>query len=727
MKKILTIIGVLSTVWMAQAQDSTSVQLDETVISVQRTAQSKKAVAQTVHVINRSFMERANAPTTADLLQQTGQVFVQRSQQGGGSPVLRGFEASRVLLVVDGVRMNNAIFRTGHLQNVITMDNNALERAEVLFGPASTLYGSDALGGAVCFYTKRPQFSTSKNSVNIDLNGMLRYATVNQEKTAHLDFGVGGYRWASFTSFTRSDFGDLRMGKNPVGKEAFGLRNYYVDRINGRDSLIKNDDPYVQRYSGYTQYDLLEKVAFRQNSRVMHTLNIQYSNSSNIPRYDRLTDPDGAGLRSAEWYYGPQKRLMGAYHLDMSDLGWFNRGMRTIISVQDIEESRQNRRFGRTTLRSQVEQVKVFGFTSFVERATARGSLRTGVDAQYNDVTSTATETNIETNAETPYSTRYPDGGSTMSDVAAFVSLSQQHGKWIFNEGVRGGFSSMKGAFINKDFFPFPFSEVEQQTPTAAANLGAVWLPRTAWRIGVNFSSGFRMPNVDDTGKVFDSQPGSLIVPNPDIKPEQSYNSELNWRRQADRRIVWEGAVWHTALRNAIVTAPFQLNGRDSVLYDGIMSRVLANQNQRKANIYGVSTGLNGMITSYLDAQASITYTRGRIVQDNGDKTPLDHIPPVFGRVGLRAHHKRMDAEVFCIFNGAKPLSEYYLNGEDNEQYAPADGMPAWQTYNVRISWKVLKVLRIQAGIDNLFDAQYRNFASGINAPGRSFFIALRV
>ncbi|NJN34367.1 MAG: TonB-dependent receptor plug domain-containing protein [Saprospiraceae bacterium] len=75
---------------------------------------------------------------------------------------MRGFEASRVLLVVDGVRMNNLIYRSGHLQNAITVDQNMLDRVEVLFGTASTVYGSDALGGVVHFFTKKPLLNAQK-------------------------------------------------------------------------------------------------------------------------------------------------------------------------------------------------------------------------------------------------------------------------------------------------------------------------------------------------------------------------------------------------------------------------------------------------------------------------------------------------------------------------------------------------------------------------------------
>ena len=709
------------------AQDTSAVKLEETVISANRIAESRQTVAQSVNVISKSAIERNNAPNTAELLQNLGGVFVQRSQQGGGSPVLRGFEASRVLMVVDGVRMNNAIYRTGHLQNVLTVDNNSLERAEVLFGPASTVYGSDALGGAICFYTKKPKYSEKARSLTINPGFMIRYGSVNHEKTAHAELNIGGHRLASFTSFTHSAFDDLRMGKNTRGKADFGLRPYYIDRINGRDSLVRNSDPYLQKYSGYSQYDFLEKISFKQNSNMEHHLNFQFSNSSNIPRYDRLTDPDGTGLRNAEWYYGPQKRLMASYQLNVRNLGWFNNGLRTTLSWQDIDESRNSRRFNRTGLKKQIENVKVTGLTSMAERVNGRNTLRVGADFQYSDVTSVAYEENITTGIQTPVGTRYPDGGSYMADAAGFATLSQNLGKLILSEGARGGFSTMHGSFVNTDLFPFPFSEVSQKSPTGSGHLGLVWLPTTKWKVSAIAATGFRMPNVDDIGKVFDSQAGSLIVPNPDLKPEQTYNLELGWQYAPNSRFRWETSLWNTSFRNAIVTDNFQYNGQDSVVYDDVLSRILANQNKRKANIWGFTTGINSDITSFLTLQASCTYTYGRILQNEGGTTPLDHIPPFFGKISARYHKNKLDAEVYSIFNAKKSLNDYYLNGEDNEQYAPADGMPGWYTLNLRLGYRLIRFVNIQAGVDNITDVQYRNFASGINAPGRNIFVALRL
>lgn len=734
MKKILFTIALLFLFQLKTFAQTTpadtaqrAVSLDETIISANRVSQSRTAVAQQVKVLRRAQMEQLNAQTTADLLINSGLAFVQKSQQGGGSPVLRGFEASRVLLVVDGVRMNNAIYRSGHLQNIITMDNAALERAEVLFGPASTVYGTDALGGAICFFTKNP--TLSNGGLLTKGGAFVRYGSVNEEKTAHADISLAGRRFGSFTSFTYSDFGDLRMGKNEGSAPFFGKRDFYVERIGGKDSLVKNSDPYLQKFSGYQQYDLLQKFVFQQNSNLRHTLNAQYSTSSDIPRYDRLTDPrSSGGLNSAEWYYGPQDRLMVAYTLALNELGWFNGGLRTTLSWQDIEESRHNRNFGAPNRTSRVEQVKVWGLTADAQRNWGRQSLHIGLDGQYNDVTSTASRFNVNTGAVTPQSTRYPDGGSQMTNAAVYAThhWRSRDEIWSFSEGIRAGFASLSAVFRDKTFFPFPFSEVEQSSPVASGSLGAVWSGAKNWRVAVNASSGFRMPNVDDLGKVFDSQAGSVIVPNPDIVPEKTYNLDLSVTYQITDKLRWENVGWATAFRDAIVTDVFQFDGQDSILYNNAKSRVLANQNKRKAQILGFSSSLEADVLKDLAAYGSVTYTQGKIQLDEGGTKPLDHIPPVYGRLGLRWHTTKATAEAFVLWNGKKKLEDYNTEGEDNLQYAPATGMPAWTTWNLRGSYRFAKYLTVQAGVDNLLDVQYRAFASGINGPGRNLFVTLR-
>ncbi|MBL7865170.1 MAG: TonB-dependent receptor plug domain-containing protein, partial [Cyclobacteriaceae bacterium] len=322
--------------------------LDELVVSANKIPEQRRLVAQQIQVVSPTILRDFNAQNSGDLIQNTGVVALQKSQQGGGSPIMRGFEASRVLLMIDGVRMNNLIYRAGHLQNIITVDNNMLDHAEVLFGPSSTVYGSDALGGVVHFYTRNPKFSTD-DKLSVSGNAFVRLGTANQEKTSHVDLNLGGKRFASLTSFTYSYFDNLTMGKetNSSLGEQFGVRPQYVERAanNLSDALVQNGDPFKQVQSGYKQWDLLQKFSFKQSDRVSHLINFQYSNSTNIPRYDRLTDPQGTGLRFAEWFYGPQTRMMASYQLKVTDLGKMADQVTATLSYQNIEESRYDRRF----------------------------------------------------------------------------------------------------------------------------------------------------------------------------------------------------------------------------------------------------------------------------------------------------------------------------------------------------------------------------------------------
>lgn len=225
-----------------------SVNLEEVVVSVNREQTRKINTPQHILNVNKNFIGYANKQSVADLLTETGQVLVQKSQQGGGSPVLRGFEASRILLVVDGVRMNNLIYRSGHLQNCITVDQFMLNNMEVLFGPSSLSYGSDALGGTIIFNTQNPVLSTTYGSAVSKGHAVLRYGSANNEGTAHIDYNYGTDKFGSLTSFTFSNFGDLRAGtsRNPFlpDDDSYIRSNIYVKPYGGAaDEMISNDSP----------------------------------------------------------------------------------------------------------------------------------------------------------------------------------------------------------------------------------------------------------------------------------------------------------------------------------------------------------------------------------------------------------------------------------------------------------------------------------------------------
>ena len=303
------------------------------------TAMSNMGVSQVAKLTTRAPV--LTTETTGDLLEGSGQVHLQMSQQGGVSPVLRGFEANRVLLVVDGVRMNNAIYRAGHVQNAGTVDPFAIQRTDVIMGPSSVLYGSDALGGVVHFVTQAPRFSYGGTEVKGKV--LTQGNTANGGWAGHAEVAVRAPRWGSVTQVSHRHFGDLRMGSwRAHGDSTWGLVTHLVERRVGRDVLVDNADPEIQAPTGYSQWDLQQRMRLRLREGFVD-VNVQHSTTTDVPRFDVYNDRVGALPKWAEWRYGPQERTMLAVtHQKAFSGGWV---WTTLGSLQDVEESRIKRRF----------------------------------------------------------------------------------------------------------------------------------------------------------------------------------------------------------------------------------------------------------------------------------------------------------------------------------------------------------------------------------------------
>jgi hemoglobin/transferrin/lactoferrin receptor protein len=703
-----------------------SYSLEEIIFSANKFEEKRKDIAQNIQVISSKEITNLNQQNTADLLQSTGNIFVQKSQLGGGSPVIRGFETNKVLLVVDGVRMNNAIYRGGHLQNILTIDNTVLEKTELIFGPGSVIYGSDALGGVMHFFTKNPKLSLD-STLFVSCNSFIRYSTANQEKTGHIDFNFGRKYLASLTSITYSDFGDLRQGasRNPFYGN-WGKREFYVQRINGRDSVIANPNSTIQKTSGYKQYDILQKFLFKQSEKITHVVNFQFSNSSNIPFYARLQQTVDSKPRFAEWYYGPQKRIFSSYTLNVCSTTKMFNSFRIILAYQNIEESRNDRRLNSILLNSRTENLNIATVNFDLEKRILKHEIRYGIEASFNSVKSNATTTDIREGRTFKLNTRYPDGGSTYQSIAGYVSHSLEiNKKLILNDGVRLSMVNLNSKFIDKTFFPFPFNEVSQSNSAFSGNIGLVYMPTNSWRITSLVSSGFRAPNVDDLSKVFESVRGNIIVPNPNLKPEFTYNLDLGISKSINDNATIGINGFYTIYKNVITTSSSNFNGKDSIFYDGQLSKVTSNLNANEAYIYGYNSFLSADISEFVSLYSCFNYTYARIKTDSINY-PLDHIPPTFGKTSLVLKKQRFRGEFYAMYNGWKRLKDYNLKGEDNFAEATAYGMPAWFTLNLRTNFNIHKNLMLQMSLENILDKNYRTFASGISAPGRNFSITIR-
>lgn len=701
------------------------VEIGEIVISANKWEQDKSEIPNEITSITPRQIEFRNPQTAADVLESSGQVFVQKSQLGGGSPMMRGFAANAVLIVFDGIRMNNAIFRGGNLQNVIQIDPNILKGAEVVFGPGSVIYGSDALGGVMDFHTIDPEFSIDDKPY---VSGQVfsRYSSANNEKTGHVHFNLGGKKISSVTSISFSDYDDLKTGSNRTDEfPDFGKRPSFVQRINGEDIIVQNDDENLQRSSGFWQNNLLQKIRWRPNDFMDLEYQLYYSTSSDIPRYDRLIELRNGQPRSAEWYYGQQQFLLNALKFTYFKKNKLFDQSRLTLSFQNFEESRHNRNFQDSELRHRTEDLKIFTLNQDFDKViNDHHQLFYGIEFNHNDVNSSAFAEDIDTGVLSAASTRYPDGGSTYQTFAAYLSYKWSIGeKWIVSSGARYSFVRLESSFEDDTFFDFPFDKLEINNGALNGSIGTVFKPSDNTKLNALFSTGFRAPNVDDAGKVFDSEPGVVVVPNGNLKPEYTYNFEIGITKIFAEKLQVNTVLFYTILDDAIVRRDFTFNGQDSIIYDGQLSQVRAEVNVGEARIYGFSASIKSDITAHISLFSSITFTDG---EDKVENVPLRHTTPLFGQTSITYSAKKVKGELYFKYNGKRDFEDLPPEEQGKTHLYTSNGSLAWFTANLRGSYQISNTLQINGGVENLFDRHYRPYSSGISAPGRNFIIALR-
>lgn len=716
-------------VYLKQLENS----LGEIVLSVSKFGQKKSEIPQKIVGLSKEDIELLNPQTSADLLQSSGQVFVQKSQLGGGSPSIRGYSTNRLLITLDGIRFNTAIFRGGNVQNIISIDPFYLERTEVILGPGSVVYGSDAVGGVLNFYTKSPAFS-KKDSTDLLISGnaLTRYSTSNDEKTGHFDINIGSEKWAFLTSASYSNYGDQRQGRH--GPDAF-LRNEFVRRINGEDVVVQNDDPLQQVSTGYSSYNFLQKVRYAPNATWDFNFNVSYATTSDYDRYDRLTQRDGDGnLRSAEWFYGPQKWLLTSLQINKEGSGpWYDRVQGT-FAFQNSEESRNDRRFGRTGLRTRTERVNALsGSLDFVKALKNRkNKLNYGIEYVYNFINSNGSITDIETGQFELTDTRYPDGSEWQS-LAAYVSGQFSIApKLRLNTGLRYNqifvFTDFSG---NNQFFNFPFENSRVNFGNVTGSAGLNYELSKTVLLKTNLSTAFRAPNIDDIGKVFDSGDGDLVIPNPDLKAEYAYNAEVGAVFNFSNIVTFDTNFYYSQLENALVRRDFTLNGSSTIEFEGETVNIEAIQNAGTAQVWGFEAGVEINLPHDLKVTSQYNITRGEQEEEDGSLLPVRHVAPTFGNTHLIWKKERWTLDAYAAYNGSFDFEDLSPEVNDSPELFAVDAngnpfAPSWYTLNLSSQYKLNDHWNFTANLENITDQRYRTYASGISAAGRNLILSAK-
>ncbi len=701
--------------------------LDEIVVSANRWEQNKAEVPNKIVSVDRKDIVLQNPQTAADLLGFSNQVFIQKSQLGGGSPMIRGFSTNRLLITVDGVRMNTAIFRSGNLQNVISLDPMAIERSEIIFGPGSVIYGSDAIGGVMSFYTLQPALSAN-DEVIVSGNAISRYSSANNERTGHFDINLGWKKWASVTSISYSDFDDLKMGSH--GPDDY-LVPVYVSRIDSQDVVVDNPDPEVQVPTGYNQINLMQKIRFKPGENWNFQYGFHYSTTSDYARFDRHRRTRNGHPRYGEWYYGPQVWSMHNLNISHNKANLLYDEVNLRLAYQQFEESRYSRNFGSLDLEGNVENVDAYSVNLDFEKGD-EDPFRWfyGVEAVLNEVSSSGQSTDIYSGEETPIPTRYPDG-SSWSSYAAYLSTEYLPGeKWSLQAGVRYNAFAIR-ADLDQPFYQFTSDNADINSGALTGSLGAVYSPSESMKIRVNLGTGFRAPNIDDVAKLFDPLDAAVVVPNPELGAEYAYNADLGIAKVFAQWLKVDATAYYTLLENAQVRRPYILNGQDSIVYNGELSQVLAIQNAARSTVYGIQLGVEIRLPSGFSIESVYNYQHGEEELDDGSTAPMRHVAPAFGSTHLRFSHNRVRLDLYSNYNQGFDYSDLAPSEREKTEIYAMDTngnpySPAWYTLNFKGSYQVNSHFQVTAGLENITDQRYLPYSSGVVAAGRNFIMGLR-
>ena len=285
--------------------------------------------------------------------------------------------------------------------------------------------------------------------------------------------------------------------------------------------------------------------------------------------------------------------------------------------------------------------------------------------------------------------------------------------------------------YINCCQTPTITASSNTQNSSITGSVGVVYRPSDTWKISANASTGFRAPNVDDIGKLFDFTDGDVVVPNTNLKAEYAYNGEVSISKIIGNILKIDATGFYTYLDHAMVRREFQVNGQDSIMYDGQMSKVYAIQNAAYGTVYGFNAGFEIRFPSGFSLSTRYNYQYGVEEMDNGNLSRSRHAAPAFGVTRLSYQKNKLFMQLYAMYSAKVSHSD--LNDEEQQKpfiYATdGDGnpySPSWYTLNLKSMYKLTENFTVTAGLENITDQRYRPYSSGIVAPGKNFVLALR-
>jgi len=442
---------------------------------------------------------------------------------------------------------------------------------------------------------------------------------------------------------------------------------------------------------------------------------------------------DDEVLRSAEWNYGPQKWFLSNLQVNhKATKGLYDMAQFT-LAYQNFQESRMDRNYQSSLRNIRKENVDALSFNmDFEKRISSINELFYGTEIIYNSVGSEGVEETIENGEQNKTVSRYPDGSSWQS-VAVYLSYKYNPNEmFTFQTGLRYNHIIAKSDFTeNNEFLNLPFDEANINTGALTGTAGINWNVNSsiAWKL--NFSTAFRAPNIDDLGKVFDSEPGSVVVPNPDLESERAFSGELGLYMNLNDIVKLDISAYYTYLDNALVRRDYTLNGETEIVYDDELSTVQAIQNASSSRIYGFEAGLIVNIAKEVKLTSQYNVIGGTEREVDGGAYPVRHVVPDFGNTHLTWKTRNCKFDLFANYSGGLSFEELSFSEREKPYLYVLDAngdpfSPSWYTMNLRAQFELTEFLSVITTLENITDQRYRTYSSGIAAAGQNLIVSLK-
>jgi outer membrane receptor protein involved in Fe transport len=605
--------------------------------------------------------------------------------------------SSQVLLLVDGIRLNNSTYRFGNHPYLTTVDQALLDRIEVVRGPGSTLFGSDAMGGTVNLITRAP--SLGATALEAHGRASARYASADGEKIGRLEGTVAGRGFALTAGAGYRDAGDLRRGTSD-------------------DQPLWETSPVTQRPSGYAGYDYDGKLVFGPSDRHRFSLVWQSTKRPEIPRFDRYEDP---GFH--RWLYMDQERDLG--YLMYEQPGTESRPVpvRLFASLHRQQEGRDFQRADTLSRTREFVAVRTYGFGAQAGYRRGGHEWTLGGEAYLDRVDSFRDITNRAGATTRQLLALYPDDAYYGSYGAFLQDEWRVHPDWTLTAGARYSLARMDFRLPASPSLDLGFGNVEEDFQAVTGSLGASYRVRKGVHLHAGLSQGFRAPNLSDVSKNGEANTSSAArltyeIPNPDLGPERIISSEAGVKADLGG-LRGSLTAFRSDIHDLLGTRTASFQGDTVREIEGRRYILLSKQNIGEAVIWGLEAEASARLHSRLWLRLNGAYTEG---ENTTRKEPVGGFAPLVGLVGLKWTEASWSAELFSRF----AESQYRLSADEKtDPRIPEGGSPGWATANIRGLWRLPGAFTAHAGVENLLDYNYREHGSGINAPGRNFIVNL--